>query len=216
MYVAHIWRYPVKSMAGEELTAASVTEDGIAGDRLVQIVGPGRRIITSRTHPRFLLHRATLTHDGQPLVDGERWDWPSVSKAVEAIAPGARLVHDTSSDRFDVMPLLVATDGAIHDFGRDYRRLRPNLVIGGVDGLAERDWPGRFLAIGECLIVVDSLRMRCVMTTYDPDTAAQDAGVLRDIVRRYNGELALNCWVAHGGTIRAGDRVQLLDQAGTS
>src|SRR5215468_6752951 len=31
--VAEIWRYPVKSMAGEQLTACSIGELGIPGDR---------------------------------------------------------------------------------------------------------------------------------------------------------------------------------------
>lgn len=39
--------------------------------------------------------------------------------------------------RFDVVPLLVASDGALAVFGEDPCRLRPNLVIGGVAGLAE-------------------------------------------------------------------------------
>jgi uncharacterized protein len=209
MHVAHLWRYPVKSMRGEELTTAVVSEDGIAGDRLVQVVSPSGRYITSRTHPKLLLHRATTQDDGQILVDGEPWDSPSVAQRV-----GARLVRYEGPERFDVLPLLVATDGAIQDFGRDYRRLRPNIVIGGVEGLAEREWEGKSLAIGDCVIAVDSLRMRCVMTTYDPDTAEQDISVLRDIVRRYDGEIALNCDVARGGTIRVGDPVELRETAG--
>ncbi len=63
--------------------------------------------------------------------------------------PGAELIHDETADRFDVLPLLVATDGAIAACGRAGRRLRPNLVIGGVKGLDERQWPGRKLRIGE-------------------------------------------------------------------
>ena len=33
--VSSLWRYPVKSMVGEELTATEVTEQGLLGDRLV-------------------------------------------------------------------------------------------------------------------------------------------------------------------------------------
>ncbi len=111
---------------------------------------------------------------------------------------------------FDVLPLLVATDGAITAFGHDGRRLRPNLVIGGVSGLDERGWEGRGLRIGEVVIALADLRGRCVMTTYDPDTLAQDPDVLKSIVRRFDGRLALNAAVAAGGRIRVGDEVQLV------
>ena len=37
MFVAEIWRYPVKSMAGEALDEAEVGPSGIPGDRVVQV-----------------------------------------------------------------------------------------------------------------------------------------------------------------------------------
>ena len=40
MYVAGLWRYPVKSLAGEALTTAHLTNDGISGDRVVHVAGP--------------------------------------------------------------------------------------------------------------------------------------------------------------------------------
>ena len=120
------------------------------------------------------------------------------------------MVRDDSLDRFDVLPLLVATDGAIAAFGRDGRRLRPNIVIGGVEGLTERSWPGSYLHIGDVVISVQDLRARCVMTTFDPDTLAHDPQVLRDIVKRFGGKLALNCGVVQEGSIRIGQEVELL------
>ncbi len=60
MWIQELWRYPVKSMAGERIETAEVTEAGIVGDRIVLVAGPGGRIITSRTHPRLLGLRATL------------------------------------------------------------------------------------------------------------------------------------------------------------
>jgi uncharacterized protein YcbX len=127
---------------------------------------------------------------------------------VEAIVgAGAKLIRDDGADRFDILPLLIATDGAIEAFGYDGRRLRPNLVIGGVPGLAERGWEGARLQIGEVVIGVADLRGRCVMTTFDPDTLAQDVGVLRSIVERFDGRLALNAHVVKGGLLREGDDV---------
>ena len=52
MYVAELWRYPVKSMAGEALTSATIRRDGIVGDRAVYVLGPQGRIVTARTRPR--------------------------------------------------------------------------------------------------------------------------------------------------------------------
>ena len=106
----------------------------------------------------------------------------------------------------------MATDGAVAAFGRDVRRLRPNIVIGNVDGLGEREWPGAELHIGEAIIRLDSLRGRCNMTTVDPDTLAVDPGVLRDIVRRFGGKLALNAEVLRRGIVRVGDPVALFDR----
>ncbi|HEU0031057.1 MAG TPA: MOSC N-terminal beta barrel domain-containing protein [Kofleriaceae bacterium] len=207
MHVAQIWRYPVKSMAGEPLARADLTFDGIPGDRVVHVRDARDRVVTSRSRPRLLLHKATLGDDGEPRVDGRAWTEPSVLDDVRAAIGGpARLVRDTL---FDVLPLLVITDGALAAFGRDLRRLRPNLVIAGVDGLAERDWPGRELVIGDVRIDIATRRQRCIMTTFDPDTAEQDRDVLLDIHRRFGGELALDCAVLEPGAIAVGDRVEL-------
>lgn len=211
MYVKEIWRYPVKSMAGESLTKAKVSPLGIEGDRVVLVVDPQGRAVTARSHPALLGHRGTTDTGGTPLVDGRPWTDPGVLADIRAIAgPRAALIHDESADRFDILPLLVATDGAIAAFGRDGRRLRPNLVIGGVEGLEERRWPGRKLRIGNVVIHLDSLRGRCVMTTYDPDTLRQDPAVLKDIVRRFGGQLALNSAVEQGGEIEVSQEVELL------
>jgi len=211
MWGKELWRYPVKSMAGERLTEADVRADGILGDRVVHVAGADGRIKTARSHPRLLGLHAVLGEDGQPRVDGRRWDDPLLIRVVEQSAgAGSRLVRYDGVERFDVLPLLVATDGAIASFGRDGRRLRPNVVVGGVEGLAERTWEGRRLRLGPALVRAVDLRGRCVMTTYDPDTQAQDRSVLRDIVERFGGTLALNTEVLEPGIVREGDPVVLL------
>ncbi len=211
MHVAEIWRYPAKSMAGEQLQTAQLTATGIEGDRVLQVRNGRGRTITSRTHPGLLGHRAALGDKGIPLVDGRLWTDPAVLTDIQQITgPGAQLVYDDGLDRFDVMPLLVATDGAIAAFGRDRRRLRPNIVVGGVNGLDERLWQGGRLVIGDVVIDIADLRGRCIMTTFDPDTLVPDPSVLRDIVKRFSGKLALNCEVAQSGTIRIDQKVEFL------
>jgi uncharacterized protein YcbX len=209
--IAEIWRYPVKTMAGEKLQRAAIGHLGVEGDRVVHVEDARGRVITSRSHPRFLGHRGSLSANGEVMVDRRRWDTPEVAAEVVDIAgSGARLVPYDGIERFDVLPLLVATDGAIAAFGHDLRRLRPNVVIGGVDGLAEREWPGACLRIGKVLIGVQDLRLRCIMTSYHPDTLVQNKGITRGIYQRFDGKLALNCFVIEGGEIVVGDEVQLV------
>ena len=110
-----------------------------------------------------------------------------------------------------MLPLLVATDGAIAAIGLDRRRFRPNIVIGGVEGLTERQWEGKQIRLGAVEIHAAQLRARCVMTTYDPDTLVQDRSVLFRIVSDFDGTMALDCSVTTPGTISVGDLVTVLD-----
>ena len=94
MKVAEIWRYPVKTMAGEKLQRARIGPLGIEGDRVVHVEDAQERVITSRSHPRFLGHKGTLGPDGEPLVDGRPWNSPEVAaKVVDIVGPGAKLVR---------------------------------------------------------------------------------------------------------------------------
>ena len=210
MRVAELWRYPVKSLAGERLSIATLAPDGIAGDRLVVVAGP-EGVRTSRRQYRLLGLRGTLDPQGRALINGHAWDSAEALRLVrDAAGEDAWLEAAHETNRFDVLPLLVATDGAVDAFGRDVRRLRPNILVSGVEGMAEVDWPGRTLHIGDTIVGIDSRRSRCPMTTVDPDTLERDPEVLRDIGRRFGGRLALNAYVGRGGVIREGDVVTAL------
>jgi uncharacterized protein YcbX len=211
--ISHLWRYPVKSMAGEPLERARLGLDGIPGDRLLYVLDARDQIVSARTRPRLLGHRATLDPAGDVLVDGMPWRSPDVAAAVEAAAgPGARLVMAAGNERFDILPLLVATDGAIEAFGHDARRLRPNIIVAGVEGLAERGWQWSLLSAGEAVIALADLRARCITTTWDPDRIVQDVDVLRQIRANFDGTLALNAWAGREGWVAVGDEVRILDR----
>ncbi|WP_412543327.1 MOSC domain-containing protein [Longispora sp. K20-0274] len=215
MRVSGLWRYPVKSLGGEPLTTAELTADGVAGDRLVHVQG-AHGPLTGRTRHGLLTVPAGTGPDGSPLVAGHRWDSPAAADLVRARAGAdARLVPYSGPERFDVTNLLVATDGAVELFGHDVRRLRPNLLLADVPADAEATWPGRAIAVGDALIGVYSVRLRCVVTSIDPDSGAQDLDVFRRIRRVFDGRLALNCWVIRPGTVSVGDRARLVDSDAT-
>lgn len=208
--VAELWRYPVKSLRGEQIADAAVGIDGVVGDRRVHVAG-ARGLLTGRTRYGLLTLDASTGPDGVPHVAGHRWDSAEAAAAVRAAAgPDARLVADSTAERFDVLPLLVLTQAEADAVDVEVRRLRPNVVIAGAGVGDERDWPGLALRIGAAVIGVHSLRPRCVVTTIDPDTGAQDLDVLRRIRRERDGALALNCWTVRPGRVCIGDPVEVI------
>jgi uncharacterized protein YcbX len=213
VYVKELWRYPVKSLGGEPLAVADLTDDGVRGDRLVHVRGD-HGPLTGRTRHQLLTIPASTGADGSPLVAGLPWSSPGAAAIVrERGGRDARLTAYDGPERFDILNLLVATDGAIAEVETDVRRVRPNLLIGGVPADAERTWPGRVLAIGDALVGMYALRHRCIVTTIDPDTGEQDVDVLQRIRDRFANRLALDSWVIRPGTVRIGDPVELVDVA---
>ena len=208
--VAQLWRYPVKSLRGEALREAVLTPDGVAGDRVVHVAGRGGPL-TGRTRRHLLIIPAVTGPDGAPLIDGHPWDSDRAREIIRAHAGAdARLVAYTTQERFDVLNLMVSTDGAVALFGHDIRGLRPNLVLSGLAADVEPQLPGHAFQIGDALIGVHSQRQRCVVTSIDPDNGGQDLDVFRRIRDVFGGELALNCWVIRPGVVSIGDEVRLV------
>jgi uncharacterized protein YcbX len=214
VHVAELWRYPVKSLAGERLDAVEVREDGFPGDRALKVIDGRGELVTARTRPGLLAVRAALNGSAAPLIDGRPWDDPDAAAAIVAAAgDDARLARPADGlHEFDESPLLVATDGAIAALGYDGRRFRPNIVLAGVEGMAEREWDGLRLRIGSGGMEVDlgHLCKRCVIATLHPDTQEPDPDVLRTVNAELDGLFARCCWVARPGRIAVGDPVELV------
>lgn len=71
--VVSLWRYPVKSMIGEELNAADVTQRGLLGDRAYALVDRSNGMVASAKNPRkwgklFDFHAAYI----EPPRNGEK------------------------------------------------------------------------------------------------------------------------------------------------
>lgn len=138
-------------------------------------------------------------------MEGHRWDSDEAAHlTAEHGRDGARLVHDESTRRLDILILLIATDGAVARLGHDIRRLRPNIVLSDVAAAVELEPLGRALQLSGAVIGVYSVRQRCIVTTMDPDSGAQYLFVLRRIRDEFDGEIALNCWVIEPGIINVG------------
>ncbi len=92
--VAAIWRYPVKSMMGEELNACEVTSRGVAGDRAYAIIDADNRIATAKIQRRWrTVFQSRARYLEEPYGAG-------VTPAELTLPDGARLM--TSEPDIDV------------------------------------------------------------------------------------------------------------------
>ena len=93
--VESLWRYPVKSMAGEQLSEAFVSFAGIYGDRLFAFKGAARPkgfpYLTGREQAQMLLYQPRFRHPDKAARP------PNLAEA-EAIAPGLNPVFAGPQD----------------------------------------------------------------------------------------------------------------------
>jgi uncharacterized protein len=188
--VAAIWRYPVKSMAGEPLDAVDVSWHGLEGDRRWAFVRDdvprsGFPWLTIRERPELVLYRPRIVDATHTLVRtpaGEELD-------VLDLPLGRPIKLDRGA--FDSAPLSLITTRSAG--GYDVRRFRPNLVI--ESDAAEEDWVGAELEVGGIVLRVDRPDPRCVIVNVDPDTGERDPSVLKAVAP---------CIGAYGSTVRPG------------
>ena len=76
--------------------------------------------------------------------------------------------------------------------------------------MAEAEWVGRRLRLGEVEIEVVDRCERCVMTTIDPDSLEVDPNVLRRINEEFGKLMGVLCEVVTPGELRVGDDVEFI------
>jgi uncharacterized protein YcbX len=224
--VVALFRYPVKSMAGESLEEVEVGWNGLIGDRrwaFVRggLVRSGFPWLTIRESPRMWHYQPRFADETDPeksmtLVrtpDGD--DFEIVDPAL-----AQQLGHDShvikqSRGIFDDMPLSLITTQTIASLearvGTDLepRRFRPNLVIESANGgdAPENEWIGEVLQIGEMQMRVDQRDKRCVMINVDPVTTEKNPLVLRTVAQEQDKCLGVYGTIVRPGLITVGSPV---------
>ena len=172
--ISAIFRYPVKSMAGELLDVARLGWHGIEGDRRLAF----RRLadksgfpwLTASKLPQLLLYKpfGLDSNTAEPLPthvrtpDGKDYELRSVELREEVSSRYGSEVElmNLRHGIFDESPISVISLGTVHSVAResgrgvdlcDLRRFRPNIVIetDSAEPFEEDRWVGRTLMFGE-------------------------------------------------------------------
>lgn len=224
MRLEQIWRYPVKSMAGELLASVEVGPGGLAGDRQVALVDPaGRRPLhplNAREIPQLLSFTARW-ESGEAVISGPGLAAVSHRDPAAAAAlsqhVGRRLefleMEDPAVDDSPVHAVHLSWVSQLEaELGAqvDPRRFRANLYLGGTSPAPEGSWAGRRLRAGAAALEVVDVCRRCALTTRDPAAPAQSwPRLLRHLVERRAEVLGVHLATAVPGVVRAGMDVRL-------
>jgi uncharacterized protein len=228
--VVALWRYPVKSMAAEELDAVDVSWHGLAGDRRWAFIRAGKERsgfpwLTMRERSELAHYRprfaepdrlgASLTLVRTPA--GDELDVVDPALAAE-FGPGVRVIKQ---DRgvFDTMPLSLLSTRSLAGLGRligpggadlAAGRFRPNLLVDAAGrDFPEDAWVGWVLRIGGLRMRVDRRDQRCVMVTIDPATLDREPAILRAIARERDNRFGVYGSTVEPGRVAVGDPVEL-------
>ncbi len=223
--VEAIFRYPVKSMAGERLEAANLGWHGLDGDRRLALrrmdEGSGFPWLTASKLPDLVLfapHRREGGADGDlpthiRTPDGEEMNVFGEELAREvARRHGApvQMIH-LKHGIFDEATISVIASDTVREIGRlagrspDVRRFRPNIVVRSLRSapFQEDEWLGGVLSFGEGddapAVSVTMRDERCSMVNLDPDSASPSPEVLKAVVRANQNHAGI-----YGAVIRVG------------
>ena len=233
--IREIVRYPVKSMAGTATASAFLGWHGLDGDRRFAFRRLGDTSgfpwLTASRLPGLLLYQPLGLDEssGEPLPthvrtpSGTQIELRSDLLNAEIagrFGSGVELMN-LKHGIFDEGAVSVISLATIAGIGReagldlDRRRFRANIVVDtqGGDPFLEDGWVGGTLTFGDDdagpAVSVAMRDPRCVMLNLDPDTAKQDARIMKTVVRLNGNDAGVYGTVVRTGTIRTGDRVNL-------
>ena len=224
--IAAIFRYPVKSMRGESLDAATLGWHGIAGDRRCALQRrddrSGMPFLTASKLPELVLFTPHGREDraGEPLPAFVRTpggeDLPLFGEGLAAeierrCGVAVEMTH-LRQGVFDEASMSVISSVTIEEVCRlggeaaDMRRFRPNVVVRPLDEtpFGEDAWVSGVLTFGEgddaAAVTVTQRDVRCAMVNIDPDDGRTTPEMLKAVVRVHE-----NCAGVYGTVTRTGD-----------
>ena len=227
--VAKLWRYPVKSMLGEECAQLELERRGVRGDRLFAVrtadgrLGSGKNSGRLRQVDGLFGFGARYVGDCPELSfpDGRRLrgDDPQIDHELSrALGTRVSLARESQAPHFDACAVHIVSTASLAWLRSrlagsriDERRFRPNIVVAtDGSGPVEQGWIGKLLRVGQGVrLQVVAPTERCRMTTLAQDDLPADPGILRCIAQEADLQFGVYAEVVEPGTIAGGDPVSL-------
>jgi uncharacterized protein YcbX len=228
--VRRLWRYPVKSLLGEECASVDVDARGVVGDRCYALRDASGKLGSGKNTRRFRhlegLFRLRARHAGARVEiqfpDGRVMgtDEPGVHDALSSwLGQPVTVAREAGVPFFDQAPIHVVATAALERLRAalpgaaiDERRFRPNLLIDApADAPLERDWIGRSVGIGDVRLRFESCTERCGMIAFAQADLPRDPAILRYVEEACDLRFGVYANVLAPGTIRCGDAVRFCD-----
>lgn len=232
-----IYRYPVKSMAGMELTNAALGFHGLEGDRRFAFRRMAEQggfpwLTASRLPEMILFQPFHQQENDQSLIPSHVCTPEGVALELRSSELSAEISRRFGSEVqlmqlnqgiFDEASLSVISHGTISGIEKeseramDVRRFRPNVLVETISGapFEEDAWVGHTLFFGEepdgPAVNLTLRDKRCVMVNLDPDTAQSDAAIMKSIVRLNENNAGVYGTVTKIGTLCMGQKVFVSD-----
>jgi len=231
-----LYRYPVKSMAGETLNEIELGWHGLEGDRRFAFVRTNELVgmpwLTASRLPELLLYEPHYANDDIAKIsvlvktpDGLEMELSDtrLAERISQLYGSDVYLMQLDSGIFDQAPLSLISLETIAAMGDEtsrkleIARFRPNIVVELLDGpaFAEDTWVGHRLTFGTSLdapaMRATERDIRCVMVNIDPTTLKKDASVLKTIAKQHETCLGIYGSVERRGRIQVGDIISLED-----
>jgi uncharacterized protein YcbX len=230
--IAGLYRYPVKSMAGEPMQTIALGWHGLQGDRRLAFLrrglpGGGFPWLTASKLPALVTYRPerregegsdvlpSLVRTPQGRVLELRGDELRLELS-RAHGAEVELVQIDNGIFDDATVSLIGentidTICSASEKALDVRRFRPNILIEAGAAFSEEEWIGKTIRFGDApeapAVVVSMHDVRCVMINLDPDTAVAESGLLKAAVRLNQNRAGVYATVVRTGNLSVGDEL---------
>ena len=228
--ISSLWRYPVKSLLGENMHSLHVNYRGIVNDRAYAISNKEGKFGSGKNTRRFrridgLFSMSAASANGGVFIsfpDGLVLSnkSPDINSTLsKTLGQEVKLTQETVISHFDDGPIHILTTRSLsklqslsHREVIDERRFRANIVINTTLPISDDDLVGKTIKIGEVELKVTHKTERCRMITLEQENLESEPEILRTVSKHYDLNFGVYASVVKTGKISLKDKVGIFEK----